>query len=373
MSHELRSPLNAILGFAQLMESASPLPTDSQKESIAQILKAGWHLLKLIDEILDLAKVESGQVPLSREPVSLAEVLLECKGMIEPQAQQRGIHMTFPRFDIPSFVRADRIRLKQVLINLLSNAIKYNRPGGTVEVKCTESTPERTRISVTDTGPGMHPEELAQLFQAFNRLGREAGSEEGTGIGLVVAKRLVELMEGIIGVESTAGVGSVFWFELMSVDEPHLSMEGGEAAALAQPHVPLGTGLYTLLYVEDNPANLKLVVQIIARHPEIRLLTAVNGNDGIAIARVSQPDVILMDINLPDINGFEVLKILRSDPTTAHIPAIAISASAMPLDIERGLKAGFFRYITKPIKVNEFMEAMNVALECEGKISDKSK
>jgi CheY-like chemotaxis protein len=339
MSHELRSPLNALLGFAQLMESDSPSPTPAQKESIAQILQAGWHLLKLIDEILDLAKVESGQVPLSREPVSLSEVMLECRGMIEPEAQKRGISMTFPLFDIPYFVHADRTRVKQVLINLLSNAVKYNREHGTIEVKCTENTPGRIRVSVGDAGVGLNPEQLAQLFQAFNRLGQEAGGEEGTGIGLVVAKRLVELMGGLIGVESTVGVGSMFWFELTSIAEPHLSMEGGDAAALAQPPVPRGARLDTLLYVEDNPANLKLVEQIIARNPDINLLTAVNGNCGIEIAHASRPDVVLTDINLPDINGFEVLKILRSNPATAHIPVIALSANAMPLDIERGLKA----------------------------------
>jgi PAS domain S-box-containing protein len=363
MSHELRSPLNAILGFAQLMESDSPPATPSQKESIAQILQAGWHLLTLINEILDLAKVESRQVPLSREPVSLAEIMLECQGMIEPQAQQRGIKLAFPQFDIPYFVLADRTRLKQVLINLLSNAIKYNLKQGTVGVKCTESTPERIRVSIRDTGAGLNPEQLAQLFQPFNRLGQEAGGEEGTGIGLVVAKRLVELMGGLIGVESTVGVGSVFWFELISVAAPHLSMEGGGAAEVVQPQVLREARLHTLLYVEDNPANLKLVEQIIARHSDISLLTAVNGNSGIEIARVSQPDVVLMDINLPGINGFEALKILRSDPATAHIPVIAISANAMPRDIERGLKAGFFRYITKPIKLNELMDALDAALE----------
>ena len=302
-------------------------------------------------------------MPLSREPVSLAEVMLECQGMIEPQAQQRGIQLTFPPFDIPYFVRADRTRVKQVLINLLSNAIKYNIKQGTVEVTCAESTPGRIRVSIRDTGAGLYPEQMAQLFQAFNRLGQEAGGEEGTGIGLVVAKRLVELMGGVIGVESTVGLGSVFWFELASVAEPHLSVEGGDAAASAQPPCLRGAVQHTLLYVEDNPANLKLVEQIIARHPDIRLLTAVNGSSGIEMARASQPDVILMDINLPGINGFEALKILREDPATAHIPVIALSANAMPRDIERGLEAGFFRYITKPIKVNEFMEALDVALE----------
>jgi PAS domain S-box-containing protein len=365
MSHELRSPLNAILGFAQLMESDTTPSTPSQTESIAQILQAGWHLLKLINEILDLAKVESRQVPLSNEPVSLAEVMLECQGMIEPQAQQRDIKLTFPNFDIPYFVLADRTRVKQILVNLLSNAIKYNRKHGSVVVDCTESTPNRLRVNIRDTGAGLSPEQLAQLFQPFNRLGQEAGAEEGTGIGLMVAKRLVEMMGGRIGVESVVGTGSVFWFELLSVAEPQLSAEADNTAESARPHAHLTheTRLHTLLYVEDNPANMKLVEQIIARHPDISLLTAVDGNSGIEIARSAQPDVILMDINLPGINGFDALKILHEENLTTHIPVIAISANAMPRDIERGLKAGFFRYITKPIKVDEFMEALNIALE----------
>jgi PAS domain S-box-containing protein len=363
MSHELRSPLNAILGFAQLMESDSPPATTAQKESIAQILQAGWHLLKLINEILDLAKVESRQVPLSEEPVSLAEVMLECFSMVEPQVQQRGIKLTLPKFDVPHFVHADRTRLKQILINLLSNAIKYNIRHGSVEVNYTESSPGRIRISIRDTGAGLYPEQLEQLFQPFNRLGQEAGGEEGTGIGLVVAKRLVELMGGIIGVESTVGTGSMFWFELASVAEPQLALEAVDVNELTQLHLPRAARLHTLLYVEDNPANMKLVEQIIARHPDIKLLTAVNGNSGIKIARASQPDVIMMDINLPGINGFEAMKILHSDPATSHIPVIAVSANAMSQDVERGLRVGFFRYITKPIKVNEFMEALDVALE----------
>jgi len=292
--------------------------------------------------------------------------------MIEPQAQQRDLKLTFPKFESASFVRADRTRLKQILINLLSNAIKYNVKHGTVEVTCTESTSGHIRVSIIDSGAGLYPEQLEQLFQPFNRLGQEAGGEEGTGIGLVVAKRLVELMGGIIGVESTVGVGSVFWFELMSVAGPHLAIEGSDITPSAQQQVPREARLHTILYVEDNPANLKLVEQIISRHPDLSLLTAVNGNSGIEIARTSLPDVILMDINLPGINGFKALKILRADAVTALIPVIAVSANAMPLDVDRGLKAGFFRYITKPIKVNEFMEAVDLALEFAGNQSDKS-
>jgi PAS domain S-box-containing protein len=377
MSHELRSPLNAILGFAQLMESASPVPNDSQKESIAQILQAGWHLLKLINEVLDLAVIESGKVSLSSEPVSLAEVISECQAMMESQAQQRGIRMTFPQFEHPIFVRADRTRLKQVVLNLLSNAIKYNKDQGTVVVECTGSEtpslnsaasgPERIRISVKDTGAGLSPEKLAQLFQPFNRLGQEAGGVAGTGIGLVVTKRLVELMEGVLGVDSTVGVGSVFWCELIPANAPELVAPSHAAEVPIPLPTQPGAPLRTLLYVEDNPANLKLVAQLIARRPDIRLLSAVDGPRGIALARESRPEVILMDINLPGISGFDALKILREDATTAHIPIIALSANAMPRDIERGLEAGFFRYLTKPIKVKEFMETLNVALEFAGK------
>ena len=363
MSHELRSPLNAILGFAQLMELASPLPTDSQKESIAQILQAGWHLLKLINEILDLSVIESGKVSLSTESVSLAEVMSECQAMMEPQAQQLGINMTFPRFDNPFFVSADRTRLKQIVINLLSNAIKYNKEQGTVVVDCATSAPGLTRISVKDSGAGLSPEKLAQLFQPFNRLGQEAGGVAGTGIGLVVTKRLAELMGGVLGVESTAGEGSVFWCELISCAAPELVVESGEAATVDRPPVPAGARPRTLLYVEDNPANMKLVEQLIARRPDMRLLTAVNGTLGIEVARTTRPTVILMDINLPGISGVEALKVLRIDPATAHIPVVALSANAMPRDIEMGLDAGFFRYLTKPIKIKEFMDTLNTALE----------
>ena len=363
MSHELRTPLSAILGFAQLMDSGIPLPTPSQKRSIDQILKAGWYLLELINEILDLALIESGKLPLSLEPISLTEVVRECQAMIEPQAQTRRIHMTFPRFEFAYFVKADRTRLKQVLINLLSNAIKYNKVDGTVVVDCIARTAERIRICVTDTGAGLPPEKLAQLFQPFNRLGKEAGVEEGTGIGLMVSKRLVELMKGEIGVASTVGSGSVFWIELNRTDEPQRVARAAEPAAMAPAQVQAGAQLHTLLYVEDNPANLMLVEDLIARRPDIRLLSAADGNHGIEIARAARPDVILMDINLSGISGIQALKLLCADPATAHIPVIALSANAMPHDIEKGLAAGFFRYLTKPIKVNEFMDTLDVALK----------
>jgi PAS domain S-box-containing protein len=364
MSHELRSPLNAILGFAQLMESASPSPTDSQKESIAQILQAGWHLLNLINEILDLAVIEAGKVLLSTEPVSLADVMAECQAMLEPEAQQRGISMTFPCFDDSIFVSADRTRLKQVVINLLSNAIKYNKESGTVVVAYDPRTAGRTRISIADTGPGLTAEKLSQLYQPFNRLGQESvAGVAGTGIGLVVTKRLVELMGGKLGVESTVGAGSVFWFELVSSAAPQLEADMSEAAARDKTPMPIGIPAHTLLYVEDNQANMRLVEQIIARRPDVRLLTAVNGLLGIELARKEQPAVILMDINLPGISGVAAMEILREDPATAHIPVVALSANANPRDVEVGLAKGFFRYLTKPIKIKEFTDTLNAALK----------
>jgi len=363
MSHELRSPLNAILGFAQLMESDATPATPSQKSSIDEILRAGWYLLELINEILDLAQIESGKLSLSPEPTSLAEVVLECQAMVEPQAQGRGITMTFPQFEVPCWVAADRTRLKQVLINLLSNAVKYNKVGGTVVVDCDGSTADRVRLNVRDSGAGLTPEQLTQLFQPFNRLGQERGTEQGTGIGLVMSRRLVELMGGVLGVESSVGAGSVFWWELAAAAAPKLDLRPTQPEAVARAEAHAGAPLRTLLYVEDNPANLKLIEQLIARRPTIRLLSAVDGNQGIQLARAYRPDVILMDVNLPGISGIEAMKILRADPATAHIPIVALSANAMPRDIQRGITAGFFSYLTKPIKVNEFMKALDAALE----------
>ncbi|MFA7062260.1 MAG: ATP-binding protein, partial [Pedobacter sp.] len=299
MSHELRTPLGAILGFAQLLESGSPLPKPAQKRSIDQILKAGWYLLELINEILDLALIESGKLSLSLEPVSLSEVMHECEVMVEPQAKERGISVAFSRFETPYFVNADRTRVKQLLINLLSNAIKYNRTDGKVNVTFTLAPLDSIRISVRDTGDGLAPEQLTQLFQPFNRLGQKSGDEQGTGIGLVVCKRLVELMGGKIGVESTVGQGSVFWFELKRTDEPQPTDHSAEFATVSVEQTKSTEQVYTLLYIEDNPANLMLVKDLIARRPDIRFLSAREAIRGMEIAHDSLPDVILMDINLP--------------------------------------------------------------------------
>lgn len=363
MSHELRTPLSAILGFAQLIESGQPAPSLTQKRSVDQILKAGWYLLELINEILDLALIESGKLSLSLEPISLSELVRECEAMIEPQARNRGISIAYPDFAVPSYVQADRTRLKQILINLLSNSIKYNRPAGHVVVDCTRSAEGRVRIGVRDNGEGLSPEKLAQLFEPFNRLGQEANLEQGTGIGLVVCKRLIELMGGVIGVESHVGEGSVFWIDLNVTDQPRAVAGSSDPLALPRPASRDGARLATLLYVEDNPANLMLVEDLLARRPDLRLLSAKDAPRGLEIAKAERPDVILMDINLPGMSGLQALRILAADPATAAIPVVALSANAVPRDIQRGLDAGFFRYLTKPIKVNEFMDTLDQALQ----------
>jgi PAS domain S-box-containing protein len=363
MSHELRSPLNAILGFAQLMAMDAKSVTPSQQASIDQILHAGWYLLELINGILDLAQIESGKLSMSVECVALSDVMIECQAMIEPQRQTRGITVSFPQFDTAWCVEADRTRLKQVLLNLLSNALKYNRPNGSVVVEVDLPNPKRVRINVRDTGQGLPADKVAQLFESFNRLGQESSAEEGTGIGLVVSKRLVELMGGVIGVESIVGVGSVFWIELNASVKSDAPVEIAAPAGPAAERQTLRDGvLRTVLYVEDNPANLTLVEQLLARYSDLRLISARDGHAGISAARESQPDVILMDINLPGLSGFEAMQLLRAHPSTAHIPIVALSANALPRDIKRGVDAGFFQYLTKPIKVNELMDTLSEAL-----------
>jgi PAS domain S-box-containing protein len=360
MSHELRTPLNAILGFTQLMASDEPAPTPNQKFSIDQILRSGWYLLSLINEVLDLSLIESGKLTLSPEPVSVSEVLGDCKAMMEPLAQKRGITMTFPPLDEPWLVAADRTRLKQVFVNLLSNAIKYNRSDGSIAVRCSEQGTGQVRISVTDTGKGLSPEKLSQLYQPFNRLGHEAGVEQGTGIGLVVTKRLVEAMQGRIGAESEVGLGTTFWVEFAAASASQIGL--ANIAAIVSTRIANDIpAASTVLYVEDNPDNLKLVEMLLGRRANTRVLSAGTGDLGIELAQAHRPDVIVMDINLPGISGIDALAALRRDPATAHIPVIALSANASRRNIERCLAAGFFRYLTKPMNVDELMSTLDLA------------
>ena len=362
MSHELRSPLNAILGFAQLIEGGAPPPTASQQASLDQILKGGWYLLTLVNEILDLAQVESGHVALVMEPVPLGLLLSDCQDLIEPLAVEAGLHIQVSSVDATLAVLADPTRLKQVMINLLTNAVKYNRAAGRVEVSCSMPTPKRVRVLVRDTGEGLSAAQLTQLFQPFNRLGRDASPSKGTGIGLVVSQRLVNLMGGELGVESTVGVGSVFWFEL-DLAQPQTSVTAPDVPARPQrtpiPDPPVAR---SVLYVEDNPANMVLIEKVLSERGGLVLLGAQDAMRGMEMARSFAPEVIVMDISLPGLSGLDALKLLQADPATAHIPVMALSANAMASDVEKGLAAGFYAYVTKPIRINEFLAALDKGL-----------
>ncbi|WP_082551953.1 PAS domain S-box protein [Massilia sp. Root351] len=364
MSHELRTPLNAILGFTQLLNNDSlPITAQQRKTFMGHILKAGEHLLTLINEILDLAKIESGTVTFSMEPVGLGELLQEAYRMVEVEANKRGIRIIVSPVD-GLHVQADRTRLKQVVLNLLSNAIKYNREQGAVVVDCADAGPGRVRMSVQDTGPGLRPDQVDALFQPFNRLGQEGGSEEGSGIGLVVTKRLVELMGGTIGVSSTFGTGSVFWIELPLTAAPETARAAIAAAAAlpAEAPAPVRSRRPLLLYVEDNPTNLRLVQEVLGFRNDLDFMTAVEGLTGLDLARRHRPDIVLLDMNLPGMSGREIQRQLRDDPAMTATPVLAISANAMRNDIDAALDAGFFRYLTKPIDIAALHDALDAAL-----------
>ncbi|HZV65755.1 MAG TPA: ATP-binding protein [Telluria sp.] len=367
MSHELRTPLNSILGFGQLL-SSDMHPEEHRKEFTAYIMKAGTHLLTLVNEILDLAKVESGTLMLSLEPVALAELMADCEAMVAPLADQRQIALHLPE-QVELVAQADRTRLKQVLLNLLSNAIKYNRAGGSVRVECRAGRAGRVRIGVCDSGQGLGPAQMEKLFQPFNRLGQESGAEEGTGIGLTVTQRLVELMDGTIEARSTLGVGSEFWIDLPCAVVDASARGVADAAAPHPVPASLDAAAPTLLYVEDNPANLKLVEAIVGLSPQVRLLSAPDAMLGIQLARAHLPDLILMDINLPGMSGIEALAVLRADPATAHIPVLAVTASAMTDDLALRAAGGFFRYLTKPLDIDEFWVVVHAALDARKEAS----
>ena len=344
MSHELRSPLNAILGFAQLMESASPAPTAGQTESIAQILQAGWYLLKLIDEILDLAAIESGTASPSKEAVSLSEILVECQTMMEPRARQPGIRMTFPSFEAHIYVWADRTRLKQIVINLLSNAIKYNKEQGTVVVDCSVSDLRRVRFCVTRHRRGTFSGQAGATLPAIQPSG-PGGQRRGRHGHRSGGDQAIGRTNGRESSACPARSESAARFAAICrpLSRPSSLRETTKTQPRPNRRRRCGAPLRTLLYVEDNPANLILVERLIARRPDMQLLSAINGTLGIELARVHQPEVILMDINLPGISGIKALKILREDPATAHIPVVALSANAMPHDIAKGLGGGILR------------------------------
>ena len=379
MSHELRTPMNAIMGFSQLLKiERDPDLSPSQKENVDEIVRAGDHLLELINEVLDLSKIESGRIDLSLEMVVLGDVLNEALQLITPLALKRGIDISVVSngADVDTnkvylqhdAARVDRTRMRQVLLNLLSNSVKYNTENGKVTISFdnfeSENSDKFMRISISDTGPGLAVDQQSQLFQPFNRLGAEQSDIEGTGIGLVITKNIVELMGGTLGVTSEPGIGSTFWLEMpcetVIVDQ---NLELDDVDSSVENIIRSTSAAHSVLYIEDNPANLRLVSQLLRRQPNICMWSAHEPLLGLELAEEHKPDLVLLDINLPGMDGFEVLEQLRKRKSTSATPVIAISANAMPADIERGLEAGFDDYITKPINVKTLIGSVNKALD----------
>ncbi|MDH3975754.1 MAG: response regulator [Deltaproteobacteria bacterium] len=364
MSHELRTPMTAILGFAQLLESVSEeSPSERQNDCIKEILNAGYHLMELINEVLDLSSIESGKLSMSIEMIPLEPLIKECIALILPLADQNRISVRESCQNYEDyFVCADKTRLKQILLNLLSNAVKYNKEGGEVKIECRMEGGKFVRICVTDTGEGFPEEQYMQLFEPFKRLVSDRRkSIEGTGIGLSISKNLIQLMGGSLGVESFPGKGSTFWIDIVKDKSRELYKADaypGEAAAEERKEPEK----FTLLYVEDNISNLKLVTQILARRSDVLMITAQTAKLGLELAYAHRPHVILLDIMLPDMDGYEMVKHLRKREEMLDIPIVALSANAMPRDIERGLKAGFAHYLTKPLDIDHFMSVMDEVL-----------
>lgn len=362
MSHELRTPMNSILGFAQLLKNDTNLPLmDTQRQSVELILSSGNHLLALINDILDLSRIEAGRLSLSPEIVLVDCVIEEVVASIKSIAVKDAVTVVCKFVQSGVYVMADSTRLKQVLTNLLTNAVKYNRKKGSVVVSYEVRDNDMLRIQVEDTGYGIPGDKLGMLFQPFSRLGKELTDIEGTGIGLTITKRLVELMNGCIGVESVVGKGTLFYIDLKRVPKPALAMD--KKTDITSMQKPQKIKNRTMLHVEDNPGNLVLVQSILKRRPQIELLSATSAESGIEIARAKRPDVILMDINLPGMSGYEALEILRDGEETKKIPVVAISANAMVKDVEKGKAAGFVNYITKPINVSYFLQVVDDVLK----------
>lgn len=358
MSHELRTPLNAIMGFSQLLELDDNL-SSSQKGHIQKIHKSGNHLLHLINDVLDLSAIDSGQLRISLETVDLESLTQSSIDMLKGLATKREIQLEYGNLEGYK-VKADHIRLKQVLINLITNAIKYNHTGGSVSV-IAEVNASKVRISVVDTGYGIEPGQIPHLFEDFNRLGRENGDIEGTGIGLSLTKRLVELMGGIIGVESTPGKGSCFWVELPLAENtvpqenaPKLEQSNSTNQDIAKQ---------TVLYIEDNPSNIHLMEAFFSIQPNLKLITAHSPSLGLELVASKKPSLILLDINLPEMDGYAVLKQLQQNKEICAIPVIAVTANAMPKDIEQGKNAGFYDYLTRPLDLVNLKKVVESVFE----------
>jgi PAS domain S-box-containing protein len=359
MSHELRTPLNAILGFGQLLQMGSPTPR--QEQYLEQILKGGRHLLQLINEVLDLARIEAGGLHLSLEPVTVRQACAEVCDLVRPLAERHAVRVEAPcATAVDLHVRADNQRLKQVLLNLLANGVKYNRAGGSVSLTWEDLPDGRVRLAVRDTGPGIAPEKRQRLFNPFDRLGAEATAVEGTGLGLVLSKRLTEAMGGTIDLVSTLGQGTMVFVDLPRATPTPRGQRRGPATPLP---ATADSAPGTLLYIEDNRANLGLMEDILAYRPEVRLLSATQGGAGLALARQHRPDLILLDVHLPDMSGDEVLRQLRTDPHLRATPVVMISADATATQIERLRAAGAWDYLTKPIDVRRFLALLDRFLQ----------
>jgi CheY-like chemotaxis protein len=363
MSHELRTPMNAILGFAQLIRRDKKEPVSERNRArLDQIHQGGEHLLRLIDDILDLSRIEAGRVSISMEPVGIAEVLAQIRTTLEPMAASQGVAVDVcsPPDGLPP-VAADRVRLVQILMNFGSNAIKYNRPAGKVSFRVSAPDPDSVCLTVEDTGMGIPLEKQGKLFQPFQRAGQEAGPIQGTGIGLAITKRLAELMGGSVGFRSTPGQGSAFWVTVPAHASRHQAAPA--AASSSRINVAAAKGGRKVLYVEDNPANVSFMQDLLSSFDGLSLVTAGTAEQGVALAQSFRPDVILMDINLPGISGIEAMRRLRGLPETQGIPVIALTAAASERDRQHGEQAGFYRYLTKPLKVDELLDTLEAVFD----------
>jgi PAS domain S-box-containing protein len=372
MSHELRTPLNAILGFAQLLERDRKHPlSERQLERLGHVLRGGQHLLRLIDDVLDLSRIEAGRLSLSAEPVALADVLAEVVQTLQPMAAHAQIEIAAaaPPPHAPPVV-ADRTRLSQILMNFGSNAIKYGKPDGHVTLRLALSQ-DRARISVLDDGIGIPENKRDKIFEPFQRAGQEAGPIQGTGIGLAISKRLAELMHGSVGFRSDVAAGSEFWIELPLYCQP--PVEPAVARPVAEVPSLLATGArrHTIVYVEDNPSNIAFMRELVEDLPSVELLIASTAETGLELIRAHQPAVVIMDINLPGMSGFDAVARLREWPDTRHIPVIGLSAAALAKDIARANEAGFYRYLTKPVKVDELTRTLESLLETSSDVSPR--
>jgi PAS domain S-box-containing protein len=358
MSHELRTPLNSVLGFAELLWMDGV--TGEQRDYVGQIRKSGRHLLDLINEVLDLSRIEAGQMSMSPEPVQLRAAVVEAVEMIAPEAASRGISLEPDYNEVcDCYVQADQQRLKQVLLNLLSNAVKYNRTDGSVRISCTKGHGGTPSVTVADTGHGIPEERLDRLFSPFDRLGAEHGEEGGTGLGLALSKRLVELMGGRLWAESDVGSGTTFWLELVPAEPPGLA--GTRHFSDADAVAAASNSDLTVLYIEDNVSNFELIKSALARLGGPTLLSAMQGRLGIDLAIQHRPDVVLLDLHLPDMHGKDVLSELKSDPRTSSIPVIVLSADATERQVTRLLDASAYAYVTKPVDVRRFLETVQRA------------